>query len=449
MNLIHHNKISTEQPRQHLYLFCVLRNEMELLPFFINYYKNLGISHFFFIDNDSSDGSRAYLNSLTDINIMLFHTTKNYRDANCGVDWVNSLLSQYAQDKYCLIVDCDELFTFDRSKFSSLQHLTNDLEKNNNNCVQATLLDMYPEQLNDLYKTGESFFNHSPFFDRYNSEDYLIQEPLLNNGYWLTGGVRKRIFGLRPIIHKYPLIKYNKNVTQMSLGYHFMEENGRITRTSTNITPHETQGVIFHFKFIKPNLIANIEERISRNQDWDDSSEYKTYAEVMKNNNKITFYDKTKSKRILNNSDLLEFFSAYRNHSTPSKPVVIVIAEDTSPADYGDIEKTLLNKNITSPIKIFDTPTNELLNPEHIELHRKTLSKIRKVQINSKRELIYEFFKNTSNSDFSVFLTKKSYHDNFDAFLKDKRITFVMLDQGSIDQGVTAERHQQITELFQ
>ncbi len=42
-------------------LFTVLRNEKVRLPYFLQYYRDLGIDHFLIVDNDSDDGSREYL----------------------------------------------------------------------------------------------------------------------------------------------------------------------------------------------------------------------------------------------------------------------------------------------------------------------------------------------------------------------------------------------------
>ena len=42
-------------------VFSTLRNERVRLPFFLRYYRSLGISHFLIVDNNSDDGSREYL----------------------------------------------------------------------------------------------------------------------------------------------------------------------------------------------------------------------------------------------------------------------------------------------------------------------------------------------------------------------------------------------------
>ncbi|MDP2083648.1 MAG: glycosyltransferase family 2 protein, partial [Gemmobacter sp.] len=56
--------------RQHdILLCCCLRNERVRLPFFVEYYRKLGINHFLFIDNGSDDGSREWLAEQADVSV--------------------------------------------------------------------------------------------------------------------------------------------------------------------------------------------------------------------------------------------------------------------------------------------------------------------------------------------------------------------------------------------
>ena len=49
--------------------FIVLRNEKVRLPFFLKYYRALGIKHFFIVDNGSTDGSTQYLAAQSDVSL--------------------------------------------------------------------------------------------------------------------------------------------------------------------------------------------------------------------------------------------------------------------------------------------------------------------------------------------------------------------------------------------
>ena len=41
--------------------FCTIRNEQPRLPYFLKYYRELGVDHFLFVDNDSADATAEYL----------------------------------------------------------------------------------------------------------------------------------------------------------------------------------------------------------------------------------------------------------------------------------------------------------------------------------------------------------------------------------------------------
>ena len=45
-------------------LVCTMRNEKIRLPYFLEYYRALGINHFLFVDNGSDDGSADYLRGM-------------------------------------------------------------------------------------------------------------------------------------------------------------------------------------------------------------------------------------------------------------------------------------------------------------------------------------------------------------------------------------------------
>ena len=50
-------------------IFSTVRNERIRLPFFLDYYRKLGVNHFLFVDNGSDDGTREYLESQADVSL--------------------------------------------------------------------------------------------------------------------------------------------------------------------------------------------------------------------------------------------------------------------------------------------------------------------------------------------------------------------------------------------
>ena len=77
--------------------FVTQRNEGVRLPYFLDYYRRLGIDHFLFVDNDSDDGSRAYLAAQPDVSLWM--TTDSYKASRFGMDWIAWLLFRQAPSR--------------------------------------------------------------------------------------------------------------------------------------------------------------------------------------------------------------------------------------------------------------------------------------------------------------------------------------------------------------
>ena len=52
-------------------LFSTLRDEYVRLPYFLQYYRDLGIGHFLIVDNDSGDGGTDYLARQPDVSLWV------------------------------------------------------------------------------------------------------------------------------------------------------------------------------------------------------------------------------------------------------------------------------------------------------------------------------------------------------------------------------------------
>src|SRR5690606_7319236 len=91
-------------------LFSTVRNERVRLPYFLRYYRNLGVSHFLFVDNDSADGSAEYLARQGDVS--LWSSQASYKSARFGADWLGLLKWRYGHGHWTLVVDADEFFVY-------------------------------------------------------------------------------------------------------------------------------------------------------------------------------------------------------------------------------------------------------------------------------------------------------------------------------------------------
>jgi len=103
-------------------VFTTLWNEAVRLPFFLEYYRKLGVNHFFMVENGSDDGSREYLEQQPDVS--LWSTEASYKRARFGVDWLNWLQHKYAHNHWSLVVDVDECFIYPFCDTRTIRALT-------------------------------------------------------------------------------------------------------------------------------------------------------------------------------------------------------------------------------------------------------------------------------------------------------------------------------------
>lgn len=177
-------------------LFAVVKDEVLRLPYFVRYYRERGVQRFFFIDNDSRDGTRQFLIEQPDCHV--FHTSGSYSEAASGVKWSNALLNSFGTGHWCLIVDADELFVYPHCETLTLGRLSEFLDTENSEAVFTFMLDMYPQgSLSGAHCTPDKpFFEICPLFDR----DYKFVRRLHLRGaapfppYEVIGGPRARCF---------------------------------------------------------------------------------------------------------------------------------------------------------------------------------------------------------------------------------------------------------------
>lgn len=146
-------------------LFAKVRNEANRLPFWTSYYRKLGVDRFFMIDNDSTDHTVELLSRDKDVHI--FSTSEKMSMARAGMDWIEPLLHQYGQNRWCLIVDADELLVYPDSESVPLREFCQMLGQINADAFGCLLIDMYPAgNIHDVtYVPGQSFVDVCPFFD--------------------------------------------------------------------------------------------------------------------------------------------------------------------------------------------------------------------------------------------------------------------------------------------
>lgn len=271
------NDNSLKINKNDILLFCTIRNEAIRLPFFIKYYENLGVNHFFIIDNGSTDNLRQILKEKE--NVTLFYTNNSYKESNFGMHWINYILRRYGSKHWCLTCDPDEFLVVpDRGEENKLSDLTFYLDSVARPSFFTLMIDMYSDKKLDdnNYRLGQNPLEVCPFFDK---EGYFYNENYAMNSLWAQGGVRMRTLFKNdpyaaPALNKTPLVKWKWYYSYIS-SMHLL-----LPRRLNSAYKFSLTGALLHFKFISL-FNEKVNEELTRKQHYGDSTEYKKYNSIL------------------------------------------------------------------------------------------------------------------------------------------------------------------------
>ncbi len=262
-------------------LFSTLRNECIRLPYFLDYYRELGVNHFLIVDNGSDDGSLEYLQKQEDVSV--WRTESSYKRARFGVDWLNWLQRKYGHGHWCLVVDPDEFLVYPFCDSRPLRALTDWLDASSIKSFGAMLLDMYPKGSLDAqpYKAGQDPIEITHWFD---SGNYMIQKNKEFGNLWIQGGPRARTFFSEnperaPALNKIPLVKWDRGYTYVS-STHMLLPRG-LNLVYDEWGGEKASGCLLHAKFLDTFSTKSAEE-LERRQHYANSHEYRAYHTKLK-----------------------------------------------------------------------------------------------------------------------------------------------------------------------
>ncbi|MBY6201540.1 glycosyltransferase family 2 protein [Maritalea mobilis] len=263
--------------------FCTLRNERVRLKYFLSYYRDRGVSHFFFVDNDSDDGTREYLAQQPDCSVWT--TDASYKRARFGMDWINRLLRLYGHGHWCLTVDPDEFLVYPFSDTRPIPALTDWLGASSIKSFGTMLLDMYPKGAITAqpYAEGQNPFEIACWFD---SGNYTIERNWTYGNLWIQGGPRARAFfkdlpARAPALNKIPLVKWHRSYAYAS-STHMLLPRG-LNLVYDEWGGEKTSGVLLHAKFLDI-FTEKAAEELERRQHYAASAEYRAYHDGLNEN---------------------------------------------------------------------------------------------------------------------------------------------------------------------
>lgn len=244
--------------------FATVRNETLRLPYFLQHHRELGVGHFLFVDNASTDGTADYLAAQPDVS--LWRADHSYKAARFGMDWQNLLLRKYGHGHWCLTLDADELFVPPHHGARDLQDLTHWLDTQGKRSFGALMVELFPKGAlsQTRYVAGEDPVTALPYFDADNYRQTL--QPKLQN-LWVQGGVRARYFfadapAHAPTMSKIPLVRWSRGFAYVSSTHTALPRS--LNRAFGQAPGTVASGALLHTKFLHTAPQDALEEKARR-----------------------------------------------------------------------------------------------------------------------------------------------------------------------------------------
>jgi glycosyltransferase involved in cell wall biosynthesis len=262
--------------RHTLFVVSVVRNEMIMLPHFLDHYRALGVKGFIFVDNCSDDGSREYLFEQPDV--ILYSADTEYKYSNYGVSWQQAVLGNLCLGKWVLLADADELLVFPGCENRLLTEFIEEVEAEGADAVWTDMIDMYPRgDLDDADFKQQSPFEAAPWFDNPATVPWLLGSGWFSNMAGSVNHLRHRsIPDAVPhdfVSQKIALIRYQPWV-RLSQGIHYAANLNISTRTA----------YFAHFKY-HAGFKEKIRVEIQRAQHFNNAAEYRRYTVMITEGN--------------------------------------------------------------------------------------------------------------------------------------------------------------------
>ncbi|MEM7744322.1 MAG: glycosyltransferase family 2 protein [Pseudomonadota bacterium] len=258
-------------------LFSTVRNERPRLSWFLRHYRELGIVHFLFVDNGSTDGTVEMLRSSPDVSV--WEARGSYKGSRYGVDWLNHLLARYGPGRWIVVADPDELLVYPHHDTRKLPALCRWLEDQGRESFGVLLLDMYGRGSVATTRVGEDT-NPTDVACWFDANNYYVSRDPHYKNLWIQGGPRLRVFFAdrpfwSPALNKIPLVRWQKGFVYKGGAHDLLPR--RLNVTYARDGGSLTSGVLLHPKFLDV-LVLKVEEELRRHEHYAASREYASYA---------------------------------------------------------------------------------------------------------------------------------------------------------------------------
>lgn len=271
LELLTDAKVLTDLLEQNVVVISVVRNEMLMLPRFLEHYRKLGVKCFMFVDNCSDDGTREYLMQQNDV--IVYSTDTEYKRSHYGVSWQQAVMGNHCLGKWVLLADADEFLVYEDSETVGLSSFIDSVESSGDNGVLLYMVDMYPYgDLEEADFNERSVFDVAPYFDRQALIELRFGGGMYSNSRNYVNGLRHRLAPARInayVSQKYALFKYYPWI-RLCEGAHY----------AANMQISPRSAFFAHFKY-HSGFKEKVTTEVKRKQHFNDAEEYRKYAAMI------------------------------------------------------------------------------------------------------------------------------------------------------------------------
>jgi hypothetical protein len=268
--------------------FACIRNEVNRLPFLLDYHRELGIDRFFFIDNRSGDGTREFL--LAQHDCHTFDCGGNFFAENVEPPiWTNALRNVFADGYWSVSLDADEMLVYPDCETVPLPRLCRYLDGSGADALHALVIDMYGRGpiVDTTYQRGQNFLDACPYFDPElgwtvaadgHFPPQLMFSRFRERAFWHGKHRRKR----PPCITQVPLVKWRKSMAYL-VAQHSL----------THAHLSELQAAVLHFKFL-PGFYESVVSSLEDNKSVVEKGleERRSYVDALARDRALTLFHK-------------------------------------------------------------------------------------------------------------------------------------------------------------
>ena len=219
-------------------VLCV-KNDRRRIEMLVKHYRGLGVKHFAFLDNGSTDGTLEWMTEQEDIE--LFATDDTY-SSFAKEAWINRIVGYYGFDRWYIVTDSDELIAHTGMEAHPLTDVTAYAVKNGISRIEALTLDMYADAA--LFSEDPAQSDIRQKYCWMDSDSYIENKRQVGREMItaITGGPRMRTMDVSTSLMKYPLVYFAPGT--VSANAHFQYPYSEINKCPCHFA-------ILHYKFLE------------------------------------------------------------------------------------------------------------------------------------------------------------------------------------------------------